>query len=52
MDTVSGITLILLFVVSKFDGLHFADTTIWGPGLDPLIVFPARYFYVQYDQDK
>jgi len=52
MGTVSGITLVILFAVLKFHGLHSVDTTIWGPGLNPLIVLPARYFYLQYDQDK
>ncbi|XP_027850815.1 protein O-glucosyltransferase 2-like [Aphis gossypii] len=52
MCTFSSISLIFLLAIFKFDGLHSADTTIWGPGLDPLIVLPARYFYVQYDQEK
>jgi hypothetical protein len=49
---VNGILLTLLFVIFEFYGLLSANTIVWGPGLNPKIVLPARYFYIKYNQDE
>lgn len=41
----------LLFIIFEFDESLSINTTIWGPGLNPEIVLPARYFYIKYDED-
>lgn len=50
--SINATFLTLLFVIFQIDGLLSANTTIWGPGLNPEIVLPARYFYVEYNPDK
>lgn len=50
--SIINILLIFLLLISKFNELLSVNITIWGPGLKPKIVLPARYFYVKYNQDR
>ncbi|VVC26787.1 Lipopolysaccharide-modifying protein [Cinara cedri] len=46
----NGVLLAFLFLVIKLNGLLCANTTVWGVGLNPVVVLPARYFYVKYNE--
>ncbi|XP_050530910.1 protein O-glucosyltransferase 2-like [Daktulosphaira vitifoliae] len=45
------IILIPIILVQCNDSIH-TNIKVWGPGLNPNIVLPARYFFVQNYQDK
>ncbi|XP_050438483.1 protein O-glucosyltransferase 2-like [Adelges cooleyi] len=47
-----GLFLAFIFVLNiiKCNEYLLSNVTIWGPGLNPDVILPARYFYVQCNQ--
>lgn len=45
-----GVLSAFLFLIIKLNGVLCANTTVWGVGLNPIIILPARYFYVKYNE--